>query len=325
MAVYTELGDGELAEVARAFGLGAIREWRFVPQGSINTNVRLETEKGRFFARHTTVRSGEDLAFEASLLEHLASARFPAPSLVRTAKGAPFFPLAGGRVSVFHYLAGEELTRERLSADHLERLGLELAKLHQALNSFLGERANPYGPEVVERWLLDLQGNEEREVARVADELLGYFRQSRRDRGLVPRGVIHADLFTDNVKWVGDQVSAFFDFEMACRDALALDVAVTLNAWCFDGEYRPALCRALARGYQRVRPFEPIEREQLYFEALFGAVRFTASRIRDFHLSKLPPERLARKDFRTYLARARALAGMGPSGFAELLGLRSPR
>jgi homoserine kinase type II len=139
---------------------------------------------------------------------------------------------------------------------------------------------------------------------------------------LDPRGVIHADLFMDNVKWLGDRVSALFDFEMACRDAYVLDVAITLNAWCFDnGEYRPELCRGLLRGYQVERSLMPVEREHLFGHALFGAVRYTASRIRDFHLSGLPPDKLAPKDFRTYLARARALSAMGPGGLRALAGV----
>ncbi len=138
---------------------------------------------------------------------------------------------------------------------------------------------------------------------------------------LVPRGLIHADLFMDNVKWLGDRVSAFFDFEMACRDAYTLDLAITLNAWCFPGAYESDLCRGLLRGYQEARPLNTGERVDLFHQCLFGAVRYTASRIRDFHLSPLPPDKLFKKDFRTYLARVRALTDMGPAGFKALLGL----
>ena len=145
--------------------------------------------------------------------------------------------------------------------------------------------------------------------------------ERERSHGLQPNGIIHADLFMDNVKWLADRVGAFFDFEMACRDAYGLDVAITLNAWCFDGKYLPELCRAFIRGYQEARALLPVERESLFGHALFGSVRYTASRIRDFHLSPLPPEQLTRKDFRTYLARARALDAMGPAGLKALLGL----
>jgi homoserine kinase type II len=92
-----------------------------------------------------------------------------------------------------------------------------------------------------------------------------------------------------------------------------------LRALAHPHESQPALCRALLRGYQDVRKLSAGERARLHLQALFGAVRYTASRIRDFHLSPLPPERLFRKDFRTYLARMRALDAMGPSGFEDLV------
>ncbi len=323
MALYTTLDAAAFTRLAEAYGLGTVREFIGIPQGSINSNYRLVTASGRFFVRHTTVRSAEVLRFEADLLALLNESHCPAPRLVSTREGAPFLELEGGRVSVFAWLVGEELTRAQLTPEHLESLGMELGKLHRITLSFSGTRSNPYGPEVVGGWLEALRRNPDAELSSIAGELQGYLARAESARGgLEPRGIIHADLFMDNVKWLGDRVSAFFDFEMACRDFYALDVAITLNAWCFDnGAYRPELCRGLLRGYQVERSLVPVERESLFGHALFGAVRYTASRIRDFHLSGLPPDKLAPKDFRTYLARARALAHMGPEGLRALTGV----
>ncbi|MDY7225406.1 homoserine kinase [Hyalangium rubrum] len=323
MAVYTVLKPEAFVQVAEAFALGAVKEVVPIPEGSINTNHRVGTERGRFFVRHTTVRSAEDLRFEAALLAHLTESHFPSPTLVPTQQGKPFLELEGGRVTVFQWLAGEELKRPQVTPEHAERLGLELAKMHRITQSFGGSRDNPYSAGLVRSWLAGLKGHSDDEVSVVAEELEEHLLRADKERnhGLEPRGVIHADLFTDNVKWLADRVGAFFDFEMACRDAYGLDVAITLNAWCFDGKYQPELCRAFIRGYQDARPLAAVERENLFGHALFGAVRYTASRIRDFHLSPLPPEQLTRKDFRTYLARARALDAMGPSGLRTLLGL----
>jgi homoserine kinase type II len=321
MAVYTTLPPEAFTQVAEAYGLGAVRAVTPIPQGSINTNHRLDTDQGRFFVRHTTVRSPDDLRFEADLLRHLAEARFPAPVLLSPPGPTPFLDMHGGRISVFRWLVGEEFTRSSLTPDVLERLGAELGKLHTLTQSFRGARANPYGPEVVRGWLKGLAEHPDAELSAIARELQGSLARAESARGgQVPRGVIHADLFLDNVKWVGDRVSALFDFEMACQDALTLDVAITLNAWCFDsGSYRPELCSGLLRGYQVQRTLLPAERESLFGHALFGAVRYTASRIRDFHLSGLPPDKLAPKNFRSYLARARALDKMGPEGLRALV------
>ncbi|MCP3163803.1 homoserine kinase [Myxococcus qinghaiensis] len=323
MAVHTALSPDVFTRVADTFGLGSVRSVTPIPQGSINTNHRLETDSGRYFVRHTTVRSPDDLRFESALLAHLAAHHFPSPVQLPTRDGETFVELEGGRVSVFRWLAGEELRHPNLTAEHLERLGTELGKLHRDTQSFGGARANPYSPDVVRGWLAELSRHPDATLVAIAGELERLLATAESQRqGLEPLGVIHADLFTDNVKWLGASVGSFFDFEMACREAYGLDVVITLNAWCFDGgAYLPDLCQALVRGYQDIRPLAPVERANLFGHALFGAVRFTASRIRDYHLSPLPADKLVRKDYRTYLTRARALSTMGPAGYAKLLGL----
>ncbi|QSQ18609.1 homoserine kinase [Pyxidicoccus parkwayensis] len=324
MAVHTALSPEAFVRVSEAYGLGQVRGVTPIPQGSINTNHRLETDTGRFFMRHTTVRSADDLRFEAALLAHLAEYHFPGPVQLKPRTGGePFLEVEGGRVSIFRWLPGEELRHPNLTPEHLESLGTELGKMHRDTQSFSGSRANPYGPETVRQWLVGLARHQDAELASVAKELERYLDKAETVRqGLEPRGVIHADLFMDNVKWLGDRVGAFFDFEMACREAYGLDVVITLNAWCFDnGQYLPELCRAFVRGYQDVRPLSAVERANLFGHALFGAVRFASSRIRDYHLSPLPPDKLTKKDYRTYLNRARALSAMGPEGLAQLLGL----
>jgi homoserine kinase type II len=324
MAVYTVLQPEAFARVAEAYGLGTVQQVVAIPEGSINTNHRVITSAGRYFVRHTTVRNAEDLRFESALLTHLTESHFPSPTLLLTKQGRPFLELEGGRVSVFKWLSGEELKRPQLTPDHLERLGTELGKMHRITQSFGGSRDNPYSAAQVRSWLAGLRRHSDDEVSTVAEELEEHLDRAEGERGhgLEPRGVIHADLFMDNVKWLADRVGAFFDFEMACKDAYGLDVVITLNAWCFDtGVYQPELCRAFIRGYVDSRPLAAVERQNLFGHALFGAVRYTASRIRDFHLSPLPPDKLFKKDFRTYLARSRELKRMGPEGFRALLGL----
>jgi homoserine kinase type II len=326
LAVYVPFEQREIDAVAAAFGLGKVVEWHGIPQGSINTNYRMKTAGGRFFLRHTTVRTAAELEFEAALLGHLHESRFPAPTLVWTIDGRPFWPALGGRVSVFEWLTGDELSRAELDGEHARCLGRELGKLHRITNSFLGNRPNPYGPEVVRPWVEGLLANQDQEIRSIALELGEALAAAEPLGELVPRGVIHGDLFMDNVKWIGDRVSAIFDFEMACRDALVLDLAIALNAWCFDsGQYLPDLSRVLVAGYEEERKLEASELDGLYRASVFGAVRYTASRIRDFHLSGVPAERLAPKDFRTYLARVRALRAIGPTGFRALVGLEKRR
>jgi homoserine kinase type II len=322
MAVYTPLSDEALQQVVATWALPPLVKAQPIPQGSINTNYRLVTQQGPLFLRHTTVRSEADLAFEAALLEHLHVHRVPAPTLLRTAGGEWWSELLGGRVSLFGWLAGEELTRAHLTPSHLEELGRALARCHRATESFGRRRDNPYGPSTVRAWVEGLLGRPEPELSAAARLLAATLEElASLPPVLEPMGVIHADLFMDNVKWLGERVSALFDFEMACHDAYGLDVAVTLNAWCFEGGYRTEWVRALMRGYVCERPLGPESLLALHRHARYGAVRFTASRIRDFHLSGMSADQLAPKDWRTYLARVRALEQMGEGGFRQLLGV----
>jgi homoserine kinase type II len=323
MALYTPLDDTALARVSAAWHLGPVRQAVPIPQGSINTNYRLVTDAGLLFLRHTTVRSEADLTYEAALLGHLREHRLSVPQpLPRADGGGPFLPLLGGRVSLFSWLAGEERTRAELAPAHLLELGRELGRVHRASASFAGRRDNPYGPATVRAWVEGLLGHADPTLAQAAGELARTLDAlEARPPELEPRGAIHADLFLDNVKWLGERLSALLDFEMACHEAYALDVAITLNAWCFEaGAYRADLARALLEGYEAERPLGAEGRRALYHHARYGAVRFTASRIRDYHLSGLPPDRLVMKDWRTYLARVRTLAALGERGFLSLLG-----
>ena len=323
MAVYVAFEQREIDAVAEVFGLGKVLDCRGIPHGSINTNYRLDTERGRFFMRHTSVRAPSELEFEAALLEHLHQSAFPAPVLVYTREGRPFWPALDGRVSVFQWLIGEELSRAELDDAHARAVGRELAKLHRVANSLELERPNPYGPRVVQGWVDALSSHPVEEIRNIAQELRDALAVAVPMGELIPLGVIHADVFMDNVKWIGDRVSAFFDFEMACRDALVLDLAIALNAWCFDaGKYVGDLCQELVAGYEEERPLSRSEVEALFRAALFGAVRYTASRLRDFHLSGVPPDRLAPKDYRTYLARVRELKALGEARFRAVAGLR---
>jgi len=323
VAIYTELSSAQWAELTKAYALGTLHSVEGVPQGSINSNFKIDTERGRFFVRHTSVRSETDLRFEAGLLALLKEGAFPGPQLERARDGAPFLPLANGRASVFHLLPGDELHRHELSDEHLEQLGREVGKLHRLSSSFTGSRDNPYGFRTVSQWLEELRNQPDPEIQSALEVAIPALLDATQalEGKMLPRGPVHSDIFLDNVKWLGDRISAIFDFEMACVDAYTLDVAITLNAWCFDRDYEPLLCRAFIRGYQEQRPLTEDERQALHAYALFGAARYTASRIRDFHLSPLPPEKLVKKDFRTYVARLRRLQELGPQSFRTLLAL----
>ena len=322
MAVHTQLAPDDVERLAGAYGLGPVRSFRGLPAGSINSNYQVISERGKFFLTLREGKRRDEVEDEVRLLSHLAGARFPAPGPIVGAKGAIDEAL-GRPVLVFPWVAGEELAPAAIGPDHVRELGAHLARMHQLLEAVPLRRPNPYGSATVSRWLEELGAagppeEVERLLPRLADELR--WSGEHRDPAL-PRGAIHADLFVDNVKWIGGRLAALLDFEMACRDTLALDLAIVLLAWCFrDGAFERPLVRALLSGYGAVRPPGDDERHGLYAEARFAALRYTVSRIRDFELSPLPPERLERKSYRDFLSRLEALAALGPARFRELCG-----
>src|SRR5207245_87679 len=137
----------------------------------------------------------------------------------------------------------------------------------------------------------------------------------------LPRGPIHADLFRDNVKWLDGRVAGVFDFEMACVDELALDLGITLLVWTFGKkEFDRPRVRALLDGYGAERRILPEERAGLWARGTFGAIRYTLSRIRDFHLADVGIDALERKPWHRYAQRMVELQDLGPGGFAEVCG-----
>jgi homoserine kinase type II len=229
-----------------------------------------------------------------------------------------------------------------LTPSHAEQLGAFLGRAHLCLRKHRGGRKNPYGLPVMLRWLADIDARSDEPdlVAWLRDRM----RWVARDRRPLPRGVIHGDLFMNNTKWRQGELFAVFDWEMAGPDHLALDLGICLNAWCFKRdarEFDEELCAALLRGYRGVRELRPSELRGLYRETVLGALRFTLSRIRDFHLAGgepagatpvdiatpaderavAPAEEPVRDflDYREYRDRVEALWSMGARTFQEAM------
>ncbi|MCC7074923.1 MAG: homoserine kinase [Deltaproteobacteria bacterium] len=333
MAVYTALSDGALralvsvyddeAELVRADGVLA---------GSINTTYRLETDRGVWFLRINEGKSTDDVFAERAVLRALTGAHLggvAVPTIKKTRIGGSFYMVeerAGRPVwaTVFAELPGRDLALFEIAAAHVAQIGRFLAHAHRALRGLELARPNPYGLGAVERFIGDIAGNQPTAelAARLARELAAIVRKRR----LLPRGVIHGDLFPNNSKWQRERLLAVFDWEMAGSDHLMLDLGIAVCAWGWrptERAFDPALCCALVQGYREVRPLAPSERRGLYQECLLAALRFTASRARDFELPR--PDRAGaardRLDYRDFLARLEALQALGRRGFAALVGL----
>ncbi len=304
MAVYTDVGDEEIAAFIASYGLGAVVSFKGIAEGVENTNYLVETERGWFILTLYEKRvNPAELPFFLALMEHLAGSGLNCPTPVRDCEGRNLRELAGRPAALVTFLEG--LSVRRPTADHCREIGEALARMHIAAADFSMRRRNGLG---IDEWRPLYQ-----RFAVRADEVRGGlgalieteldFLDAHWPRHL-PEGVIHADLFPDNVFFLHDRLSGLIDFYFACTDALAYDVAVCLNAWCFEanGQFNITKGRALLKGYDSVRCLTDDERKALPVLARGSALRFLLTRAYDW--INTPPDALVkRKDPGEYVRR----------------------
>ncbi len=321
MAVFTPLAPEEIAAAVRPFGLAAPDRVQPEPKGGVNTNYHVWAGGERFFLRIAEGKTEADVRFEAEVLAYLREARFPVPELLVAGDGRPWAPAAGKLAMLFAYAPGEEIAPAAVGPERCRRVGERLARLHDLAGGFTAERRNQYGEDRVRAWLDPLRPDGGGDPA--VKEALPLLDEELADAARLPsapRGLVHGDLFLDNVLWIGDRVSAVLDWEMSCVDAFAYDLAVALNQWCYGDSYDAARARALVAGYRGGRRVEPETLAALHAYARFAALRFAVSRIHGYQRAGLGADRLVKKDWRRQRDRLVALRGMGEAGFRALAG-----
>jgi len=295
MAVYTDVQDEELEGFLAGYDLGRLMACKGIAEGVENSNFLLRTSRGSFILTLYEKRvNAADLPFFIGLMEHLAARGLTCPQPVKNRAGAALGTLSGRPAAIVTFLDGMWLRRPGVS--HCGALGEALGKLHLAGADFPMRRKNALS---VEGWRPLYQATASRAdsvqqglAEMVADELELLEKRWPHD---LPEGVIHADLFPDNVFFLGDRLSGLIDFYFACTDTLAYDVAVCLNAWCFepDQSFNVTKGRALLAGYQRVRKLDREECAALPLLARGAALRFLLTRLLDW--LETPPGALVRR------------------------------
>src|ERR1700694_970546 len=285
MAVYTDVAADELAEFLSQYDIGGLLSYKGIAEGVENSNFLLHTTSGYFILTLYEKRVAKnDLPFFLGLMTHLASRGINCPQPVRNKSGEALSELAGRPAAIINFLEG--IWPRKPNAAHCAGVGQALAKMHLAGRDFPMSRANALSVSCL-RPLFE-------ESASRADELqhgLRAFIGAELDHleGNVwpknlPQGVIHADLFPDNVFFLGERVSGIIDFTFACNDMLAYDVAICLNAWCFESDcsFNVTKARAFLNAYGRERPLSDAEQKQLPLLARGAALRFLLTRLVDF-------------------------------------------
>jgi homoserine kinase type II len=321
MAVYTDVAAEELEAFLAGYAIGELLSYKGIAEGVENSNFLLHTTAGNFILTLYERRvAAADLPFFLGLMEHLAKRGITCPQPVKSRSGAMLGEVSGKPAAVITFLEGMWIRRP--SGRHCGALGEALAKLHRAGADFPGKRANalsvagwrPLYQTVAARCDSVQPGL----AAALAAELEQLEAQWPRN---LPLGVIHADLFPDNVFFLGDKLSGLIDFYFACTDALAYDLAICLNAWCFEADhsYNVTKGRALLQAYAAVRPLASAERQALPILARGAALRFLLTRLVDW-FDERGAALVRRKDPIEYFRKLRfhqAVAGVRDYGFDQ--------
>lgn len=306
MAVYTEVSDDDLARFIAGYGLGQLLSYKGIAEGVENTNYVVHTANGSYILTLYEKRvDPADLPFFLGLMEHLSARGVTCPLPVRDQSGNILNPLAGRHAALVTFLDGVWPRKPR--AEHCAELGRALATLHLAGEGFALRRANALGLSdwrpLFARFSRDADNILPGLTTLISKELDHLETHWPRD---LPTGVIHADLFPDNVFFLGSRLSGLIDFYFACNDALTYDLTVCLNSWCFEPDYafNATKGRALLNSYQEVRPLTPPEKIALPLLARGSAMRFLLTRSYDW-LNTPKDALVARKDPFDYVRRLR--------------------
>lgn len=297
MSVYTPLTKDEMRQVVAAYPVGKLLSYHGITGGLTNTNYWLHVEKGVFILTLFESLSHEELFYYVSLMDFLSRSGFPAPSPILQKNGYALAQIKNKPALLVSFLEGEEI--DSSDENTCYEVGKTLAYLHQVGQDFPLKKEN-------ERYRFWWQQTSERLLPVLAKEQkillqheLQFLQQSMRED--LPRGLIHSDLFRDNVLIKRGKVTGFIDFYYASDGILVYDLAIALNDWTLGDNFLPQESKekAFLQGYETIRPLHPNEKNYLPIARRAAAIRFWVSRLQDLHFP-LEGEKVLRKDPRSF-------------------------
>ncbi len=297
MAVYTDVSDEALTRFMAAYDLGTVLSCKGIAEGVENSNFLLRLSAGNFILTLYEKRVDRgDLPFFLGLMDHLAARGISCPIPIKARDGQVLRDLCGKPAAVISFLDG--LWPRRIEPFHCRELGRALARFHAVGRDFPMTRANSLSIGAWRPLFTLCCAEADRVMHGLADGLsreLDYLEGHWPDA--LPTGTCHADLFPDNVFFKEERLSGIIDFYFACTDYLAYDLAICLNAWCFepDTAWNAQKGRALIAAYQQERPMAADERRALPILARGSAVRFLLTRLYDW-LNQQPGALVRPKD-----------------------------
>lgn len=317
MAVYTKLTDSDASRVAGAHGLGACHSVQAIAAGSVNTNHFLHCDAGQFFLRIYEEQGTPGVEFEWALLDHLVTKGAVVPRRVSGPKPGEVC-VAGKPTAVFHLVPGGETCQKGVTPARAFAVGRALGLCHRATEDFPIRQVSRFDTQWLAGQLAAVESRRRPELVEVTPLLRRGLEEGNASPGLVT-GVIHGDLFRDNVRWEGDAIVGLLDWESASDGVLAFDVMVTVLAWCFGDTLDWKLARSLVDGYQTQRPIGSAEASTLRQWGIAAATRFSITRILSYHLRDDAVGDRVMKDYRRFVQRLELLRGMEATEVARRL------
>lgn len=284
MAVYTTITDSDISAHLLQYDIGQLQSFKGIAEGVQNSNYLLSTTKGQFFLTlYEQMVRGEDLPFYIGLMEHLSDSGINCPQPIKMKNGEALSQLCGRPAAIVSFLNGVSVSAP--TVEQCRQVGEMLAKMHQATSDFEMKLDNALSQK---NWRAFYQRSAERageileSLPKTMDDELSFL-DANWPKDLT-HGVVHADMFPDNVFFLNNQLSGIIDFYFAANDLLAYDVAVCINAWCFDADHVFDINRsqALLQGYQSIRNLSNTEVAALPVLCRGASIRFLVTRIYDW-------------------------------------------
>ena len=314
MAVYTKLTESNLKEFFQKYNLGNILNYKGIQEGIENTNYSIKTDKGKYILTVYEKRvEQKDLPFFMSLMKNLFDANFPSPEPIINRNGNYITEISGKKAAVVSFLNG--VAKKNLSPEDCQAVGIQAAKLHEITKNLNGKRENKLS---INSWR-KIYENVKKDCSKIHPDLIETVEKNLNEieknwPNKIPSGIIHADLFSDNIFFKENKLTGIIDFYFSCNDFYAFEIAICLNALCFEGKkenlsFNVTKAKKFIDGYSSIRKLSDEEKKSLKILCQGAALRFLLTRVFDYlnltegALVKIkdPIEYLKRLDFHDHV------------------------